>query len=168
MLLRNWADKRVLGRCCSGPGSEIRFRGRYCSEKQSAEVLCTQDPLQFPECKEWNESAKYDETAAEEIIDAYLAERCCHIFSVDKEPDQFLNNVKCEYEQCKQKRLMNGCQKQWLGLMFLPKVSVFTDPRFFWARRILVLLLSWSMTLRLQNVEIKGGWPFRASLPILH
>ena len=45
---------------------------------------------------------------------------------MDKEPDQFLNNVKREYEQSKQKRLMNGCQKQWLGFMFLPKVSVFT------------------------------------------
>jgi hypothetical protein len=116
----------VLGRCCSGPGSEIRFRGRYRSEEQGAEVLFSEHTLQFPEGKERNESAKYDETAAEDITDAYLAQRCCHTFSMDKQSDQFLNNVKREYEQSKQKRLMNGCQKQWLGLMFLPKVSVFT------------------------------------------
>ena len=64
----------------SDSGGEIKFRRRCRSEKQGAEVLLTQHPLQFPECKEWNESAKYDETAAEEIIDAYLAQCCCHFF----------------------------------------------------------------------------------------
>ena len=87
----------MLGRYCSGPGSEIRFRRRSRSEEQGAEVLFTEHTLQFPEGKEWNESAKYDETAAEEIIDAYLAQRCCQIFSMNKESDHFFNNMKCEH-----------------------------------------------------------------------
>jgi len=45
---------------------------------------------------------------------------------MDKESDYFLNNVKREYQQRKQKRLMNGLQKQWLGFMFRTEVSVFT------------------------------------------
>jgi hypothetical protein len=79
---------------------------------RGAEVLFTEHPLQFPECKEWNESTKHDETTAQQIVDAYLAQRCCRIFPMDKQSDQFFNNVTREYEQAKQKRLMNGCQKQ--------------------------------------------------------
>jgi hypothetical protein len=53
-------------------------------------------------------------------------QRCCHIFSMNKESDHFLNNVKSEYEQGEQKRLMNGGEKQWLGFVLLADVCIFS------------------------------------------
>jgi hypothetical protein len=55
-----------------------------CSEKQVPKVLRTQHPLQFPECKEGNESAKYDQAAADKVIEAYLARSTGHTVSMEK------------------------------------------------------------------------------------
>jgi len=45
---------------------------------------------------------------------------------MNKESDHFLNNVKSEYGQGKQKRLMNGGEKQWLGFVLLADVCIFS------------------------------------------
>jgi len=45
--------------------------------------------LQFPEHEERNESAKYDDAAGQQIIDARLAECCRDAFSMHQMLDGF-------------------------------------------------------------------------------
>jgi hypothetical protein len=124
----NYAGKTApqKGRSRSVLAGDIRFRGGSPSEEKVPKLLFAQHPPHFPECKQRNESAKYDDAAAQEIIDAYLARRRCHIVAVDKPLDQFFDNMKGEDQQAKQKCLVNGRFKQWLGFLLPAQMRIFS------------------------------------------
>jgi hypothetical protein len=64
-------------------------------------LVLAQHAPKFPEGKQRNENAKYNDAAAEQIIDAYLMERSCDTYSMQKSFDPFLHKVKSEHKQAK-------------------------------------------------------------------
>jgi hypothetical protein len=79
-----------------------------CSENQVVKLVLAHNPAQFQESKERNEGTKHDQTAREQVVEAHLAECSSQSFSVQQSFNRLLNNVKGEYQQAKQKRLMNS------------------------------------------------------------
>jgi len=72
-----------------------------------------------------DDSTKRYESAADQIVDVHIVECSGHSFSMQKSFNHFLDDVKAEYEQAKQKRLVSRRQKQRLMFIFLAKVRVF-------------------------------------------
>ena len=72
------------------------------------EFVVAQNPAQFQEPKKRNESAKYDDTAREQVFDAHIVECSGYTISMHESFDRFLNNVKAEDQQAKQKRFIKG------------------------------------------------------------
>jgi hypothetical protein len=60
--------------------------------------------------------------ASEQLIGAYLVERSRDTYSMPKYFDQFLDNVKAENKQPKEKIFVNSGRKQWRG--FIPPANV--------------------------------------------
>ena len=81
----------------------VRFTRFSPAEKHGLELLLAKNPAKFPEPKERNQTAEYNKTAAEQVIDAYLAEDSCHGFSTHKAFNHFLDKMEDQNKQAKYK-----------------------------------------------------------------
>jgi hypothetical protein len=96
-------------------------------EKESPKAILAHHAPQFPENEERNESAKDDDSASEQVVDAYVMKRSSETFSMDKVLDHLLKNMECKDKQAEHKRFPNSRIKQSLSLELCARVYGFSD-----------------------------------------
>ena len=77
-------------------------------EKESPKVILAHHTANFPESEERNESAKDDDRASEQVVDAYVVKRPSEISSMDQVLDHLLKDMERKDKQAKHKRFPNS------------------------------------------------------------
>src|SRR5215469_5194384 len=94
---------------------------------QSSEFFLAHRTPKFPPYEEGNKNAKHNDTAAGELVEAYVPGSLGQISSMDQPFDDFLDDVKGEHEQPEHKRLPHRGNQKCLVLVSLSKFRVFSD-----------------------------------------
>ena len=77
-------------------------------EKESPKFILAHHASQFPKGEERNESAKDDDRASEQVVDAYVVKRSRETFSMHQVLDHLLKKMERKDEQAKHKRFPNS------------------------------------------------------------